>query len=542
MGHQLPKRHSKMVGTTGRIGFAQAVALSALLCGTMVGCASDPPELCYNVNIFTPANQDPFTGVSLLRLFAESGGKQVGEEQVVSYAPGGAGSIPTIPFGDDVSLVIEGWTGDGAGGLGSLLARGKTPPLACAAGQAATGVPVLMVKVNSFADLTHTGSLGSVSLSQGRIAHTATSTPLNEIVVVGGRTISDTNEEWWKPGDSTTYSTSIEVIMGGDNSVRTHASMFFPRAWHTSTALNTGQVLIAGGYTNIEGTAAPIKHVEVYEPGPQGQVQTLQQLMAVPRAGHTATLIDDASYTILYVGGDSSATGTFEVWNPIAGSTGAKELPGGRKLRHHTAALFQVPGRAAPSVLIAGGEDDDGNLSDAVFIYDAGSDRMIELSDTLGEARTQLGAVFVPARNYVYILGGYKTADRSQASTLIDVYDITNETLGAPSGFRLKKARGGHASVSLGGNMVLMVGGTDGIKPLDEIEVVYEFVDTNNSVVIDTAVSNSDANAGPLIPFLPEARLGARAVLTRSGVGLVIGGASDGTTLMPTGLHFYNPF
>jgi len=545
MGHELRTRTASRKGSPAirlggsRLLKAWLVALAAVM---LTACPEDDPaELCFQVGVYAPAGHDPFTGVAFLRLSAEIDGEATGDSNVVAYTPGGGGSIPYVPFGDDIQLVVEGWTAASGGGLGSLISRGKTIPRSCVAGQTSELLTVMMTRINAFAQLTHAVSRNPVSITEGRVGHTVTTTPANEVVIVGGKSIASTSDNWWEAGDPASFKKSVEVVSGADKSVRTHTPMYFSRVWHTATALSTGQVLIAGGFTDISGQTQALKRVEVYSPGADGSISVLQAQMAAARAGHTATLVDEGSFTVLYVGGDDGASGTFEVWNPTAGSTGAKEMPGGASLRHHTASLFWVDGRPAPSVLIAGGEDSEGNPSDAVFIYDAASDRMLELSQKLNSPRTQPGSVWVPSRNYVYVIGGYLNGDRSSASTTIDVFDIRNETLSAPGGFKLKRPRGGHSTVWLGGNSVLMAGGTDGIAALDEIEVIYEYVDTDNTIVIDTAVSNNDASLGPIIPFLPEPRLGAVSARMPSGVALVVGGASPSDPVLPTSLYFYNP-
>ncbi len=572
MGHTRPTR--KTIWGLGLRRWLRYSAAAWLTFFVSACAGDDPAALCFQVGVYAPANHDPFTGVGFLRLAAEVDGVPTGDASTVTYSPGGGGSVPYVPFGADVQIVVEGWTAAVGGGLGSLLSRGKTIPVDCVAGQQPTLQTVMMTRINAFAQLTHSDSRLPVSLSEGRVGHTVTVTPANEIVIAGGKTLSDTGENWWEPGSPETFKNTLEVIETSDNSVRTHPPMYFPRVWHTATALNTGQLLIAGGYANISGQTQALSRVEVYQPGSptgascgtgaeclradgqpdpgqtchqgtcQPKVNVLSAELAAARAAHTASLIDENSFTVLFVGGDDGTAGTYEVWNPTAGSTGAKEMPGNATLRHHTATLFWPPGRPAPSVLIAGGEDQEGDLSDAVFVYDAASDRMLELSQKLGSPRTQLSSVWIPSRDFVYVIGGYLTADRTQASTIIDVFDISTQTFTESSGFKLKRARGGHSAVYLGNNSVLMAGGSDGITALDEIEIIYEYVNansSNNSIVIDTAVSNSDPAAGPLIPYLPEGRLGARAVTAPTGVGLVVGGVSDSEPTMPTSLNFYNP-
>src|SRR5690606_3245762 len=105
--------------------------------------------------------------------------------------------------------------------------------------------------------------------------------------------------------------------------------------------------------------------------------------LAVPRAGHTATLIDDATRLVLFVGGDEA--GTWELWDPVGGSVpygGAKPLPDGLARRHHRATTFFLPGRAEPAVLITGGES-PAFVHATAMLYDSVARSLIPVSMAL---------------------------------------------------------------------------------------------------------------------------------------------------------------
>jgi hypothetical protein len=125
-------------------------------------------------------------------------------------------------------------------------------------------------------------------------------------------------------------------------------SMHTPRAFHTATLLNNGQVLVAGG---LDGTV--LASAELYNPA-TGQ-WTVTGSMSTPRYNHTATLL--ANGEVLVTGGLSGVEGgegtvsldSAELYNPSNGTwsatgsmTVARVLPG--------AALLQDG-----DVLVAGG-------------------------------------------------------------------------------------------------------------------------------------------------------------------------------------------
>jgi hypothetical protein len=133
-----------------------------------------------------------------------------------------------------------------------------------------------------------------------------------------------------------------------------------PRTAHTATLLPSGKVLIAGGWATLAGW--PVRSsAELYDPSAHSFALT--GAMAVPRYGHTATLLPDGrvlvtgGYPTLYVSPNLSlasaelydtSTGTF---SPAGTMTEARAF--------HKAILLNTG-----NVLIGGGE---GNGADGYF-------------------------------------------------------------------------------------------------------------------------------------------------------------------------------
>ncbi len=101
-------------------------------------------------------------------------------------------------------------------------------------------------------------------------------------------------------------------------------SMIEGRVYFTTTVLPNGKVLVAGGFSNGDGSR-PLASAELYDPSSGSWSATGKMHQA--RAGHTATLLSDG--TVLVAGGGSSPSDTLrsaELYDPQTGlwsATGA---------------------------------------------------------------------------------------------------------------------------------------------------------------------------------------------------------------------------
>jgi hypothetical protein len=142
---------------------------------------------------------------------------------------------------------------------------------------------------------------------------------------------------------------------------------------HTSTLLNTGCVLIAGGSFN-SNSQGPISRTETYDP--VAKVFTLNANMAIARGTHTATLLNNGS--VLVIGGDTASglTGTAELFNPSTQTfTGAGSLEIPRD--GHTATLLNDG-----TVLIVGGDSSAGISASSELYAPAGAPKPTSLQVT----------------------------------------------------------------------------------------------------------------------------------------------------------------
>lgn len=526
------------------------LALLLGACDSDSGTGQSVPGLA--VHLYGPNGAaDPFAGVGWIRMTMTGEGISSPITRTVPYVAGGTGSLEGIPFsvdGAERELVVEGWS-DAGGTPGFPVSRGRALSLDVRQGADVQELDVLFARVNSFLPLISTSTKAAQQLQTARVGHTATTTA-REIVIAGGGVITNSAATWWNGAGFQSLNNTIEAVDLDTHELGSRSAMLTPRAWHSAVALSSGQVIIAGGY-GADGN--PTDSAELYNPpGVLGGREMQLPRLAVPRAGHTATLIDAATNLLLFVGGDEQ--GTWELWDPVSGSApygGAKPLPDSLARRHHQATVFYLPGRAEPAVLITGGESASFVHSTAM-LYDSVARALIPVSQALpGGARTQHAAVFVPERGYIYVAGGFTDVERTSTLGAIDVFEVATTSFKENNGgFRMRTARGGHQAVLLPGNLVCMAGGIGeeppgtGARPLGSLEVIAEFIDTaNNALRIEVASSWNPNGIGQL-PYLPADRIGHR-VVALDGMALVVGGAAveDGTGgfKMVKELSLYNP-
>jgi len=128
--------------------------------------------------------------------------------------------------------------------------------------------------------------------------------------------------------------------------------------------------------------------IELYRPQDQS-VRTLAAELAVPRYGHTATVLADGR--ILIVGGltpdpicaaPPCAIEEVEVFDPIVGETRAvDEIPGG--VHDHTATLI-----AGGRVLVTGGVNSEGDLRADAYLFDPEVEALVP-TRSLGRPRAE---------------------------------------------------------------------------------------------------------------------------------------------------------
>jgi hypothetical protein len=146
-------------------------------------------------------------------------------------------------------------------------------------------------------------------MSQPRDASTATLLPDSRVLVVGGYATSDAEPFG-------TVFPSVQAFDPLGHLWTQEASMSVPRAHHTATLLQDGRVLVVGGYSV---TIVPVDwaSAEIYDPttndpstnDPSASTWSPTQPMHAARSGHHATLLLDGR--VLVTGGDSAGSAEF---------------------------------------------------------------------------------------------------------------------------------------------------------------------------------------------------------------------------------------
>jgi hypothetical protein len=195
------------------------------------------------------------------------------------------------------------------------------------------------------------------------------------VLLTGGRTATGS------------ISDGVALLAGGDDQFRPVAALTRSRAGHTTSVGLGGVAYMIGGLSvdQTAGTEVVTGSIELYRPEDTG-VRLVSAELAVPRFGHTATVLDDGR--ILVVGGKTPREGgcaadtavvdcidavqQVELFDPIVDEVRAIDSTNFGAVYDHTATLL-TGGR----VLITGGVDASGNPRADAWLFDPGLEALV---------------------------------------------------------------------------------------------------------------------------------------------------------------------
>jgi hypothetical protein len=276
-------------------------------------------------------------------------------------------------------------------------------------------------------------------------------------------------------------------------------SLSVPRLNHTATLLNSGMVLIAGGQVSDgSGGLTETASAELYDPN--AGTFSLTGSLNQARKLHTATLLGSGLVLIAGGNGPTSEPAAAELFSSTSGTftiTGNLNTPRDT----HTATLLNDG-----TVLIAGGEDGSFNALPSAEIFNPSTGTFTVTGNmntaSIGQTATLLnsGKVLIAA-GYNYYSGA--TYNRTE------LYDPTAKTfaLSAP----LSAGREGATATLLPAGQVLIVGG-------------FQNANGQNTNLTTAELYDPSSSAVSLAGNLNNARFDHSASLLGNGLVLIAGG------------------
>ena len=277
------------------------------------------------------------------------------------------------------------------------------------------------------------------SLNAGRIFNSTTLLMNGTVLIAGG-----TDGNWDNIATAELYNPASGnfTYVGALND---------PRGSHTATLLGSGQVLITGGVdSNGDYITSLAADAELYNPA-TGFFSSTGSLNT-PRDSHTATLLNNGQ--VLIVGGNDingNVLGSAEIYDPIAGTftpTGSLNFP--RAV--HIAALLNNG-----QVLIAGGYDSNGNAVASAELYDPNSGTFSVTGSMVTPRYDGPWPAALLSNGTVLIAGGQDTNGNTLASA--EVFDPGTGTFSIAGS--MSTTRQSLTTTLLGNGQVLAVGGMD---------------------------------------------------------------------------------
>jgi hypothetical protein len=343
------------------------------------------------------------------------------------------------------------------------------------------------------------------NLNTSRYLHSTTTLNTGQILVAGGINCPSAGP--------CSYLSSAEIYDPASGAFTNTGSMAQARS-APAVLLSNGNVLIAGGYAcDTAGNCSSLSSAEIYNPN-LGTFSSTGNL-TVARSDHAMTVLRNG--TVLIVGGQTCTTATSctalstaEIFDPAAGTFTA--TPGGiGGARFGASAVTLNSGL----VLVAGGFDGS-NLPAAALVFDPTYSLFTLNGAQLNTPR--FGATATLLNNgKVLVVGGSTCALPGCPTNAAEIYDPATTTFSTVSA-GMTVARFDHTATLLTNGEVLLAGGLSSCGSSCTTEASTELFDSTTGVF-----SSGQA--------LGNARAGQTAALMANASVLLIGGINASVTL-----------
>lgn len=444
-----------------------ATAGSALL-----GC--QPKVVHYTVRVVTAActAPSPVEGATYFR-FKITGDEM---EPLISVAPRSSAvmEIPEIPAGKNRMLEVRAYNGDPDAG-GKVISLGSSLPFevpdVVPEDSAPVEIAVFLRRVNTFTPpSTVVAPTTCSTLLEGRAAHTATLLQDGRVYIAGGYELSEDGStrqildsaEIFNPG---TGSFEKAPRMGNTNLQDLFSPL--PRAFHSATLLNNGQVFITGGMAQSSNSYFAVRSSLVYDTT-VSRYGALDMISARISPG----IATDIGGRVLVVGGTDTSGKPVQkpewydpskAWYvPVDRSDPdqlARENPRQIDFDAPRVGMSVSPVQGGKYITVAGGSDGT-KLTDEVLFFSFDGSNFTAAQSTARLRQTRFAAGIAPFQdeNKLMVVGGYNSATEP-SSSLNSSEIIATDSFNVSDGQVIAEARGDVCVAPLPDGRVLIIGG-----------------------------------------------------------------------------------
>jgi len=292
----------------------------------------------------------------------------------------------------------------------------------------------------------------AATMTSERWLHTATLLNDGTVLLAGGSSLSNQitldSAEIYNPATGT-----LTLLSSTLNTAR---------VGHTATLLDSGQVLIVGGYDPEIGLIAD---AELYDP----PTQTFIDLgdTNAPRYGHTATMLQNGQ--VLIAGGEtdptpSGAYNTAEIFDPVSQTFTPVPVPMTATREGHAAVLLNNG-----QVLITGGDIPGTGSLNTAEIYDPTSNTFTAVTSTMTVPRISHAMRLLNGGEILINGGATDSPGSGTALNTAEFYDPTSQTFTIVG--NMTSIREHQTTSLLNDGTVLVTGGTDGSSIFNTAEL-----------------------------------------------------------------------